>query len=120
MRYTPIKKTEEELKKITDHLIKLLLDVSDLKIEKIILYGSYARGEANDESDIDILVLCDDREEKLDKKRSSVNRIGSRISLENDIDVAVRIKDKNQFEKWVNVVPFYQSVDREGVVLYEK
>jgi len=116
--YRPVKKTKEELKSITDHLIKLLLDGSDLKIEKIILYGSYARGDANDESDIDIMVLCDNREEELDKMRSSINRIGSRISLENDIDVAVRLKDQNQFDSWSKVVPFYQSVEREGIVLY--
>ena len=113
-----VKKTEKELKIITDNLIHMLLDGSDLNIEKIILYGSYARGDANEESDIDIMVLCDNREEELDRKRRDINRIGSRISLENDIDVAVRLKDQNQFMDWLSVVPFYQNVDREGIVLY--
>lgn len=42
--YRPVKKTKEELKSITDHHLTFLLDGSDLKIEMIILYGSYARG----------------------------------------------------------------------------
>ena len=29
------------------------------KLDKVILYGSYARGDYDDESDIDIMVLAD-------------------------------------------------------------
>ncbi len=39
--------------RIKDHLIKLNCE----KIKKMILYGSYARGEATKDSDIDILVV---------------------------------------------------------------
>ncbi len=113
------KKSKEEIDQISTILIKELTDKSELNIKRIILYGSYARGEADDYSDMDVMVLCDNREEELDKKRYSVNSIGSDISLDNDIDIELKIKDVAQFNEWLDVVPFYQNVIKEGVVLYE-
>ena len=40
------------------------------KIREIILYGSYARGEASKDSDIDLLVLIDDTINPSDVRRS--------------------------------------------------
>lgn len=112
------KKNQEELNHITSELVEKLLSTSGLKIKKEILYGSYARGDAKEDSDIDIMVLCDNREEELDKRRFEVNSIGSDIGLENDISLEVKIKDNNQFDEWSAVVPFYQSINHEGRVLY--
>lgn len=112
------KKSEEELNTITKEVVRQILNNENLHISKIILYGSYARGDANDESDIDIMVLCDNREEELDRLRYEANVISSRISLENDVDVAMTLKDEDIFTKWVEVLPFYKNVVDEGVVLY--
>ena len=117
-KYMPRRKTDTELKAITDEVVKRIFENKRLKIAKVILYGSYARGDSNDYSDIDIMVLCDNRETELDDVRYLTNVISSRISLENDVDVAVLLKDQKQFEQWVNVLPFYQKVRNEGIVLY--
>ena len=117
-KYIPRRKTDTELKAITDEVVKRIFENKRLKIAKVILYGSYARGNSNDYSDIDIMVLCDNRETELDDVRYLTNVISSRISLENDVDVAVLLKDQKQFEQWVNVLPFYQKVRNEGIVLY--
>ena len=117
-KYIPRRKTEIELKAITDEVVKRILENKRLRIAKVILYGSYARGDSNDYSDIDIMVLCDNRETELDDIRYSTNVISSRISLENDVDVALSLKDQKQFEQWADVIPFYQNVQNEGIVLY--
>ena len=36
------------------------LDESGVRISKLILFGSHARGEATDESDVDVLIISDD------------------------------------------------------------
>lgn len=39
---------------------KDILEKKRIKIEKIILFGSYAKGEYSDSSDIDIIIISDD------------------------------------------------------------
>ena len=112
------KKTDEELKEITDQVVKQMLKSESLNIKKIILYGSYARGTADAGSDIDILVLCDNREEDLDRLRYSANIVSSRISLDKDVDVAMTLKDMDIYNKWVETLPYYKNVEQEGIVLY--
>ncbi len=39
---------------------KNILEQKDFKIKKIILFGSYAKGNYNDNSDIDLIIISDD------------------------------------------------------------
>ena len=52
-------KTEREIKEIIDKF-KLEVERLGVKSEKLILYGSYARGNPKEESDIDLVVISDD------------------------------------------------------------
>ena len=42
------------------HHFRLALESKGIKVHKLILYGSYARGKAREGSDIDVLVISDD------------------------------------------------------------
>lgn len=117
--YVLRKKTDTELKKIVDDVVRLVLETDDLKVDKIILYGSYAKGTADEESDIDIMILCDNNEEDTAKKEYDVCvSLASRISLENDVEISLMLRRNDYFNQWVNVLPFYQNVRDEGVVIY--
>ncbi|RKI80401.1 nucleotidyltransferase domain-containing protein [bacterium 0.1xD8-71] len=50
-----------KIKNITSEVYEELIKLFEGKIERIILYGSYARGDFNLESDVDIMILlsCD-------------------------------------------------------------
>ena len=50
------KYTATEIKKIVGNLTKTL-KANDIAVDKIILYGSYAKGQQRDHSDIDIAVI---------------------------------------------------------------
>lgn len=50
--------TRTDVKQIVDHYVRQLQ--ADIKVEKVILFGSHARGQANEWSDIDIAVISDD------------------------------------------------------------
>ncbi len=99
-----------------EELVRGLTDIFQKNISMIILYGSVARGEATDESDIDIAIIIKNEMDDQTKRRF--------ISWTADMDIryervfsVVDIKEDNM-EKWEKVLPFYQNVRKEGVVLW--
>ena len=82
----------------------------------LILYGSYARGDNREDSDIDILVLLDKDKITFDDRK----RIGYPlfdIQLENDILITPMIYARNTWDTKLRITPFYKNVTREGIVL---
>lgn len=110
--------TEIELQKITQTVVQSVLGLVENKIYKIVLYGSYARGDFDTESDVDIIILLDCDEKELRDYRKRVVVLASRISLENDIEISLLLKNRNAFEDRLPILPFYQNIENEGVVLY--
>jgi predicted nucleotidyltransferase len=83
----------------------------------LILYGSYARGEEREDSDIDILILIDSDKEKItrDEKIKITYPICS-IELETETLISPVVYTK---KGWANhrVTPYYESVNKEGIML---
>ena len=58
-------------------------------LSRIILYGSYARGDNTEESDIDVMIILDCSEKDIRRLRSLTSEIASDISLEQDLFLSV-------------------------------
>lgn len=110
--------TERELQIVTQSVMQASVELLADKIYKIILYGSYARGDFDLESDVDIMIILDCSPEEIKAYRKEISRIASRISLANDIEVSLLLIDKASFEERLHILPFYQNVQREGIALY--
>lgn len=79
------------------------------------LYGSYARNDYHEESDIDILLAVDLDAADISKYRNAVAAIASDLSLKHDITVSVTVKSLPQFRRYANMLPFYKNVLVEGI-----
>ncbi len=102
------------LVELADSVHSLLGD----RLDRVVLYGSYARGDNSRESDVDILVLTDLTPEENRKFRRDLNRIFSRIGLKHDILLSMFLIDRKSYENRMEVMPFYQNIERDGVVVY--
>ena len=81
----------------------------------IILYGSYARGQQRDDSDIDLLILVN--EENLSYGyRKKVTYPLYKIELDTRIHISPFLYNKKKWEMY-QVTPFYQTVKEEGIFL---
>ena len=89
------------------------------RIKKIILYGSYARGDFNTSSDVDIMILTDFTDDELVQYRSEIVELAYNIEWNNrfDIHLSPLIKNVDRFNYWLEALPFYMNVQKEGVVL---
>jgi len=111
----------EKIGTILDSLVVLLKSADPFKI---ILFGSYANGSPNENSDIDLLVILDNDhvsktyEERLDKKiriRNSVIEINRKFPL----DILVYSKEELNIIK-ENGNCFIDEIEKTGKVIYEK
>lgn len=111
--------TQKQFNKVINEISTNVREILGDKLRKIILYGSYARGDYDTESDIDIMVLADVMDIELFDFKDKICRISSDVSLGNDITVSVFLKDWNFFNSHINVLPFYKNIVTEGVTIYE-
>ncbi len=81
--------------------------------ERIVLFGSRARGEAEEGSDYDLVVIT-----RTD--RSFVERLGDVVPfiLRAGVRMEVIVYTPEEWA-WMRQLPFGETVEREGVVLYE-
>ena len=91
------------------------------RAKKIILYGSYARGDFNEGSDIDIMILTDLTDDEINQYRDKIVDIAYDIEWKNNFDIYLSplLKNLDKFNYWLEALPFYMNVHKEGVVLYK-
>ena len=83
----------------------------------MILYGSYARGDYNKSSDVDIMILTDLDDEEIEEYRDKISDVAFNIELEKEISISPIIKNIDKYNARVNVIPFYMNIQKEGVEL---
>lgn len=86
-------------------------------LSKVILYGSYARGDYTSNSDMDIMILTTLSDREIEQIENSIFDLVFDFQIEHSIDISVVIKNENQFNYWLGALPFYDNVQKEGVVL---
>jgi predicted nucleotidyltransferase len=106
---------KEKIRKILETVHDGATFMFSENLKSTILYGSYARGDYESDSDIDIMVLVDMDKSDLSRYRKKIANLSSNIDLEYDVFTSIKLQDYKTYNDWLNVVPFYQSVQREGV-----
>lgn len=88
-------------------------------LKRVILYGSYARGDYTADSDVDIMLLVDLTPEEMDSYSDELSELGYEYNVDHDIWMMPVVKNFQHFKQWAASYPFYSNVQKEGVVLYE-
>ena len=86
-------------------------------LSKVILYGSYARGDNHDFSDVDLMILVKMSDSEIKRIENDVYDIAFEIEIETGIDISPIIKNEAQYEYWVDTLPFYRNVRDEGITI---
>ena len=99
---------EKEIKKITAQIIQ------KYNPDKIILFGSAARGNMHSDSDADFLIIKQDTPYYGSERIRELSRL-----IERDIAVDFLIYRPDEFEKRIEMGdPFLERIIKEGKVLY--
>jgi predicted nucleotidyltransferase len=109
------RETLEEIKSEVEKAAKELLGD---KLTKVILYGSYARGDYNMDSDIDFALMSELIESEIPSYNDPIGEIISGLSIKYGILVTIIIISSESFNKYKDVMPFYMNLVKEGEVFY--
>lgn len=110
--------TKSELQRVLDAVKNASKRLYGDKLDRIILFGSYARGDNTEESDIDIMIVLNCETDDVKKLRSLTAEMASDISLEQEVFLSILLRDKKHFENNLDFLPFYQNIAREGIMVY--
>ena len=92
---------------------KLLGDSLDI----VIVYGSYARGDYSEFSDIDVMLLVSLEEEEIKRISDQVSDLAFDFMMKYGVDISPIITNTDHFNYWADNLPYYRNVRDEGVKL---
>lgn len=84
-------------------------------LRKVLLYGSYARGDYNDDSDIDLVAIVDGDRRKLQDQLKLVWRLINNLELKYEMIISPTVIPYNEFEQYKEELPYYRNIEKEGV-----
>lgn len=103
-----------------ENVPKLVQNAIGNEIVQIILYGSCARGDFHEDSDIDIALIVRKDREDINQYQDVLAGIATQIAMKNYAIVnfiCLAQEDYLQKKAWY---PYYKNIDMEGEVFYGK
>ena len=106
------------MKTLLEQYTKILQKIYGKHLKSVILYGSYARGDYREDSDIDIMILLDLSDIDIKQYRHELAGETFDFNMDHDLDIKPIAKSEKHFLNWVDVYPFYANVKKEGGKIY--
>ncbi len=87
------------------------------KLKNVIMFGSCARGDWDNDSDLDIMILLDVGPNEIPDERGRLLNIIHRLDPEFDYEVlfAPVVQSEQIYRRYADTLPFYQNVEKEGI-----
>lgn len=103
-----------ETRLLLQELKHQLKQIYGQRFKQMILYGSYARNEAHQGSDVDVLVILGNVQDPL-AERERLSELISWLALHYGVVLSVLPVDEQAFE--TRQKPLFLNVKREGIVV---
>ncbi|MBR1893091.1 MAG: nucleotidyltransferase domain-containing protein [Lachnospiraceae bacterium] len=102
---------------ISDKIVEAYRTAYGSNIKSILLYGSYARGDYDTQSDIDIVAIVVGERVDLQNKLKQVWDEAADVGLDNDVVISPAVIPYDDYEKYKRILPYYINISKEGKVI---
>lgn len=104
-----------ELSNLLQEIKKEVFLILNDSVIELKLYGSYARGDYDDDSDLDICLIYDEANVKdID---DLISEISVKYQLKYGIMVNIYDISVSYYNKYKNISPLIKNIEREGVAI---
>ena len=103
--------TEQQLALVMRQVVEAAKAAFGASVRQVILFGSYARGAAEEDSDVDVMILLD----QLPAHRRAAARIAADLLDEYGVVVSPLLESEAFFARNRATYPFFRNIDREGI-----
>lgn len=104
-----------EVRTIIAQLREKLANIFPQEQFDIILFGSYARHDADDESDIDVMFLVNSSRQTIQEKHWQIGEAAAEVLMDFGIVVSPIVENQAYYHANADLLPFFRNVQREGV-----
>lgn len=109
--------SKEQLNYITQTVTNQAHTVFGNMLRDVILYGSYARGDQREWSDVDIMILVDVDELTAKRLDKELTKQLSHLDYRMNMLLSTIVIPFSRFEYFKEHYPFYRNVQKEGIRL---
>ena len=107
--------TEQQLALVMRQVVEAAKAAFGASVRQVILFGSYARGAAEEDSDVDVMILLDLPREQLPAHRRAAARIAADLLDEYGVVVSPLLESEAFFARNRTTYPFFRNIDQEGI-----
>ena len=105
-------KTRQEIVALLRNYAEAVKKIYGPILSKMVLYGSYARGDYHEDSDVDVMILLDVPPKEERKRLDDVAAITSDFNMEHDLDIEPLVHTVALFQKWEKNYPFFSNIKK--------
>ncbi len=110
--------TSNVIEKIKFESVPMLKEALGRDLSDVILYGSCARGDFHEDSDVDIALLTKCDRIEAERYGNVLAQIAAKLALKYFAVVNFACIPKEEYDEKKAWYPYFQSIDHEGVSLY--
>lgn len=87
------------------------------RLNRMVLYGSYARGDFNEKSDMDIMILADVQPEELSYFADKVYDVTYDFEVKYEMEINPSVQSIQVYDQWKKLYPFFINIEKDGVAV---
>ena len=107
----------EDLSCLLERYKEAVTQILGERLKRIILYGSYARWDFKQDSDMDIMILADIQPEEISNLADRIYDITYDFEVKYEMEINPSIQSIQVYEQWKGVYPFFMNIEKDGVAV---
>ena len=107
--------SQYEIRAIIAQLYESMQGIFPQEQFDVILFGSYARNDADDGSDIDVMFLVNASRQTIQEKNWQIGEAAAKVLMDFGIVVSPIVENRAYYHANADLLPFFKNVQREGI-----